>query len=60
LTNESEADLAAISPITAAPTLLEVTCRTTGMGFAAVARVSGLELPSTARETRFTPGVLVP
>jgi GAF domain-containing protein len=35
-----EADLAAIDRIQAVPTLLEVVCRTTGMGFAAVARVT--------------------
>ncbi|WP_262272319.1 GAF domain-containing sensor histidine kinase [Microvirga yunnanensis] len=35
-----EADLAAIDRIQAVPTILEVVCRTTGMGFAAVARVS--------------------
>ncbi len=35
-----EADLAAIDRIHAVPTILEVVCRTTGMGFAAVARVS--------------------
>jgi hypothetical protein len=31
-----EADLAAIDRIQAVPTILEVVCRTTGMGFAAV------------------------
>lgn len=36
-----EADLAAIDRIQAVPTLLEVVCRTTGTGFAAVARVTG-------------------
>jgi hypothetical protein len=36
-----EADLAAIDRIRAVPTILEVVCRTTGMGFAAVARVTG-------------------
>ena len=35
-----EDDLAAIARIDAVPTLLEVVCRTTGMGFAAVARVT--------------------
>ncbi|MGC1304371.1 MAG: GAF domain-containing sensor histidine kinase [Caulobacteraceae bacterium] len=34
------ADVAAIQRIAAVPTILEVVCRTTGMGFAAVARVS--------------------
>lgn len=35
-----EADVAAISRIQAVPTILEVICRTTGMGFAAIARVT--------------------
>jgi signal transduction histidine kinase len=35
-----EADLAAIDRIQAVPTILEVVCRTTGMGFAAVARLT--------------------
>lgn len=35
-----DADLAAIDRIHAVPTILEVVCRTTGMGFAAVARVT--------------------
>jgi len=34
------ADVAAIESIAAVPTILEVVCRTTGMGFAAVARVT--------------------
>lgn len=34
------ADVAAIAHIAAVPTILEVVCRTTGMGFAAVARVT--------------------
>ncbi len=34
------ADVAAIERIQAVPTILEVVCRTTGMGFAAVARVT--------------------
>jgi GAF domain-containing protein len=38
--NDFEADLAAIDRIQAMPTILEVVCRTTGMGFAAVARVT--------------------
>ena len=33
-------DIAAIQDISAVPTILEVVCRTTGMGFAAVARVT--------------------
>jgi signal transduction histidine kinase len=35
-----QADLAAVARIDAVPTILEVVCRTTGMGFAAVARVT--------------------
>lgn len=35
-----EADVAAIAKIDAVPTILDVVCRTTGMGFAAVARVT--------------------
>ena len=33
-------DLAAVASIDAVPTILDVVCRTTGMGFAAVARVT--------------------
>jgi signal transduction histidine kinase len=40
LTGEFEQDIAAIGSIEAVPTILEVVCRTTGMGFAAVARVT--------------------
>lgn len=40
MTNDLEADVAAISRIEAVPTILEVVCLTTGMGFAAVARVT--------------------
>ena len=40
MTHEFEADLAAVAGIDAVPTILEVVCRTTGMGFAAVARVT--------------------
>jgi signal transduction histidine kinase len=36
----STASVKAISEITAVPTILEVVCKTTGMGFAAVARVT--------------------
>jgi signal transduction histidine kinase len=39
-TNDLAADVAAIDRIDAVPTILEVVCRTTGMGFAAVARVT--------------------
>jgi len=35
-----ETDIAAIAGIDAVPTILEVVCKTTGMGFAAVARVT--------------------
>lgn len=35
-----QADLSAIASIPAVPSILEVVCRTTGMGFAAVARVT--------------------
>ena len=35
-----QSDLAAIASIEAVPTILDVVCRTTGMGFAAVARVT--------------------
>jgi signal transduction histidine kinase len=38
--SDFEADLAAIRGIDAIPKILEVVCRTTGMGFAAVARVT--------------------
>lgn len=34
-------DIAAIERIAAVPTILDIVCRTTGMGFAAVARVTG-------------------
>jgi signal transduction histidine kinase len=40
LTREFEADLTAIAGIAAVPTILDVVCRSTGMGFAAVARVT--------------------
>jgi hypothetical protein len=35
-----EADIDAVSRVKAVPTILDVICRTTGMGFAAVARVT--------------------
>jgi signal transduction histidine kinase len=38
--SDFQADLAAIKSIEAVPTILDVVCRTTGMGFAAVARVT--------------------
>lgn len=40
LTPSLQADVNAIGSIPAVPTILEVICRTTGMGFAAVARVT--------------------
>jgi signal transduction histidine kinase len=40
MTDDFQADVTAISQIEAVPTILEVVCRTTGMGFAAVARVT--------------------
>jgi signal transduction histidine kinase len=38
--DDFQADIAAVNRIEAVPTILEVVCRTTGMGFAAVARVT--------------------
>jgi signal transduction histidine kinase len=38
--SEFQSDIARIGRIAAVPTILEVVCRTTGMGFAAVARVT--------------------
>jgi signal transduction histidine kinase len=40
VTDKLDADVAAIARIDAVPRILEVVCRTTGMGFAAVARVT--------------------
>lgn len=40
VTDPFTADVDAVQSIGAVPTILEVVCRTTGMGFAAVARVS--------------------
>src|SRR5271156_5747571 len=40
MAQDFQADLEHISRIEAVPTILEVVCRTTGMGFAAVARVT--------------------
>jgi len=40
LSPQIKADIAAINRIDAVPSILEVICRTTGMGFAAVARVT--------------------
>ena len=40
MTRGFEADLAAVASIEAVPTILDVVCKTTGMGFAAVARVT--------------------
>jgi signal transduction histidine kinase len=40
MVNDFQADIVAIQSIDAVPTILDVVCRTTGMGFAAVARVT--------------------
>src|SRR5712671_1399329 len=40
MANNLQGDVDAVSRIEAVPTILEVVCRTTGMGFAAVARVT--------------------
>jgi len=40
MASDFQADIDAIGRIAAVPTILEVVCRTTGMGFAAVARVT--------------------
>jgi signal transduction histidine kinase len=40
MTNDFAADIAAVQRIDAVPRILEVICRSTGMGFAAVARVT--------------------
>jgi signal transduction histidine kinase len=40
MTTDLSADIAAVQGITAVPRILEVVCRSTGMGFAAVARVT--------------------
>ncbi|CAO4181251.1 PAS domain-containing protein [Methylorubrum populi] len=40
LPTEIQADMLAVEGIAAVPTILDVVCRTTGMGFAAVARVT--------------------
>lgn len=40
MSHEFEADIAAVARIEAVPAILEVVCATTGMGFAAVARVT--------------------
>jgi len=38
--NDVQADIAAVNRLTIIPKLLEIICRTTGMGFAAIARVT--------------------
>src|SRR5262245_31287536 len=38
--SEIDADVAAVARIAAVPSILEVVCRTTGMGFSAIARVT--------------------
>src|ERR1700761_735407 len=40
MTEDIQADVASVRQIEAVPTILEVVCRTTRMGFAAVARVT--------------------
>jgi signal transduction histidine kinase len=40
MAHEFQRDIAAVEAIPAVPTILEVVCRTTGMGFAAIARVT--------------------
>src|SRR5277367_3758566 len=40
MADDFQADIAAVNRIEAVPTILQVVCRTTGMGFAAVARVT--------------------
>lgn len=40
MNNKIEAEVAAVARINAVPSILEVICRTTGMGFAAIARVT--------------------
>src|ERR1700737_2939387 len=40
MTDDFQADVEAVNLIPAVPTILNVVCRTTGMGFAAVARVT--------------------
>ncbi len=40
MARDFQADIAAVKQIAAVPTILEVVCRTTGMGFAAIARVT--------------------
>ncbi|MDB5413831.1 MAG: histidine kinase [Rubritepida sp.] len=40
MASDFESDIVAIESITAVPTILDVVCRTTGMGFAAIARVT--------------------
>jgi signal transduction histidine kinase len=40
LVSDFQADIDAVSAVAAVPTILDVVCRTTGMGFAAVARVT--------------------
>ena len=40
MATDLSADIAAVQGIAAVPRILEVVCRTTGMGFAAVARVT--------------------
>src|ERR1700730_7411728 len=41
MATDFSADIAAVQGIDAVPRILEVICRSTGMGFAAIARVTG-------------------
>jgi signal transduction histidine kinase len=40
MTNDFQKDIAAVQKISAVPTILDIVCQSTGMGFAAVARVT--------------------
>lgn len=40
MSQEFQSDIDSVNGIAAVPTILDVVCRTTGMGFAAVARVT--------------------
>ena len=52
MTDNFQADVTAIQRIDAVPRILEVVCHTTGMGFAAVARVTGERwIACTVRDT---------
>ena len=40
MSDDTQSDVAAVNALDVVPRILEVVCRTTGMGFAAVARVT--------------------